>query len=367
MIMPLPALVDARVHPGSPVGPLDLAGRRPLLDWVTRAAAACDNIERVLVVTNDKAIAAWCAGRELACHSIADTPAGEHSLAALAIEELPDNTSGFVAALNGTAALLTCSDIAAACDRARERQHTVIGTTPHWGTPQPQVSDWTWTIAGGQAATSTCAAPALAIINVALPTTTVEPMILLGWGGLCIGSNDDLLVADTLLRRRLRGHELAQLPATIDAVIFDFDGVFTDNRVWLTEDGVESAACNRSDGLGLNMLQKRGVPLLVLSKEKVPIVAKRCKKLGLECLHGIDDKLTRLRQWLAERKLRLDNTIYIGNDVNDRECLAAAGCGVSPADGHADILTLVDIVLETRGGHGAVRELCDLVLRKLEE
>jgi YrbI family 3-deoxy-D-manno-octulosonate 8-phosphate phosphatase len=152
-----------------------------------------------------------------------------------------------------------------------------------------------------------------------------------------------------------------RLPATIDAVVFDFDGVFTDNRVFLDEQGIESVACNRSDGLGIGLLKRTGIPLLVLSKEKVPIVVRRCEKLGLECLHGIDDKIVRLREWLATRQANIENTIYMGNDVNDAECLAAAGCGVVPRDAHPDVLPLADIVLRLPGGHGAVRELCDLV------
>ena len=157
---------------------------------------------------------------------------------------------------------------------------------------------------------------------------------------------------------------LAKLPAKIEAVVFDFDGVFTDNRVFLNEQGIESVACNRSDGLGIGLLKKTGIPLLVLSKEKVPIVVKRCEKLGLECLHGIDQKLPRLTEWLGERGAQLCNTIYMGNDVNDAECLKAAGCGAVPRDAHRDVLPLADIVLRLPGGHGAVRELCDLVCRQ---
>jgi phosphonoacetaldehyde hydrolase len=171
----------------------------------------------------------------------------------------------------------------------------------------------------------------------------------------------------TLGRSQYNLARMALLPEKIDAVVFDFDGVFTDNRVWVTEDGRESAACDRSDGLGIGLLKKTGLPMLVLSKERVPIVARRCEKLGLECLHGVDDKITLLSDWLAERQLSMANTIYMGNDVNDRDCLLAAGCGVSPSDGHPDILPLANLVLDKPGGHGAVRQLCDLVLHKLQQ
>ncbi|MGI9457204.1 MAG: KdsC family phosphatase [Aeoliella sp.] len=161
--------------------------------------------------------------------------------------------------------------------------------------------------------------------------------------------------------RQFLAQALPILPAKIDAVVFDFDGVFTDNRVLVTEEGKEAAFCNRGDGMGIGRLKKTGMPLLVLSKEPVPIVVHRCKKLGLECLHGVDDKLPLLTDWLTNRGGKLENTVYIGNDVNDLECLTACGCGVVPADAHPDVLSAAQLILTKPGGHGAVRELCDLV------
>ncbi len=156
-------------------------------------------------------------------------------------------------------------------------------------------------------------------------------------------------------------HGLRMLPANIDAVVFDFDGVFTDNRVTINQHGEESAVASRGDGMGIGLLKKTGIPLLVLSKEPVPIVVHRCEKLGLECLHGVDDKLPMLTTWLSERGLDLANTVYMGNDINDLQCLAAVGCGVVPVDAHPDVLPVADLVLSHAGGHGAVRQLCDLV------
>jgi YrbI family 3-deoxy-D-manno-octulosonate 8-phosphate phosphatase len=154
------------------------------------------------------------------------------------------------------------------------------------------------------------------------------------------------------------------LPVNIDAVVFDFDGVFTDNRVVIHQNGEESATANRGDGMGLGRLKKTGIPILVLSKEPVPIVVHRCDKLGLECLHGIDDKLPLLTTWLQDRNIDIANTIYMGNDINDLECLTAAGCGVVPLDAHPDILPVADLVLSYAGGYGAVRQLCDLVCHR---
>jgi N-acylneuraminate cytidylyltransferase len=142
-------------------------------------------------------------------------------------------------------------------------------------------------------------------------------------------------------------------------VVFDFDGVMTDNRVWVGEDGDESVACNRSDGLGLETLRRLGIECFVLSTETRAVVAARCRKLGVPCEHGVRDKSGRLRALLAERGLAPSQVVYVGNDTNDLDCLRLAGCGVAVADAHPDALRVADVRLTRAGGHGAVRELCD--------
>ena len=154
------------------------------------------------------------------------------------------------------------------------------------------------------------------------------------------------------------------IPLTVRAIIFDFDGVFTDNRVIVNEDGQESVICNRSDGLGISAIKKYGISLLVLSKEKNPVVQKRCEKLGIPSVQGIDDKKIFLAAWLKENAINLNHVIYLGNDVNDIECLKYVGCGVVVADAHDDAKMAAKIVLKNNGGQGAVRELCDLVMSK---
>lgn len=151
------------------------------------------------------------------------------------------------------------------------------------------------------------------------------------------------------------------LPEQIDALIMDFDGVFTDNGVYLDQNGIETVRCNRMDGLGLNLLAKAGLPMLVLSKEKNPVVAARCKKLRLPCLQGIDDKAPALLKWLEEFEFDVAKTIYIGNDINDIPCLRVVGCPVVVADAHDEVKPLARIVLSKPGGHGALRELSDMI------
>jgi N-acylneuraminate cytidylyltransferase len=141
--------------------------------------------------------------------------------------------------------------------------------------------------------------------------------------------------------------------------VFDFDGVMTDNRVWVGEEGGELVACNRSDGLGLAMLRQLGVDLLVLSTETNPVVRARCVKLALPFEQGVRDKAGRLRDLLRERGLAPSDVIYLGNDVNDLDCMRLVGYGVAVADAYPDVRRAADLTLTSAGGHGAVRELCD--------
>ena len=153
------------------------------------------------------------------------------------------------------------------------------------------------------------------------------------------------------------------IPSKPALVVLDFDGVLTDNRVWVSESGEESVACNRSDGMGLSMLRKNGVQVVVLSTERNPVVAARCKKLNLPCDQGIDDKRSALLRLTKKYDANIEDVVYIGNDVNDLECICMVGYGIAVADAHPSVLKAADIVLTNRGGHGAVREFCDRVLK----
>ena len=150
--------------------------------------------------------------------------------------------------------------------------------------------------------------------------------------------------------------------AAIKAIAFDFDGVFTDNRVYVMENGDEAVVCNRSDGMGISMLIARGVPLVIISTEKNPVVAARGAKLNLEVIQGVNDKLPKLVEWASTNGLTLDQVAFLGNDVNDVECLRRSGLGVAVADAYPAALDAADFVLTGKGGHGAVREIADLWL-----
>jgi YrbI family 3-deoxy-D-manno-octulosonate 8-phosphate phosphatase len=153
--------------------------------------------------------------------------------------------------------------------------------------------------------------------------------------------------------------ELRALLQRVRLAVFDFDGVFTDNRVWVNERGEEALAFSRSDGLGLRRLDEVGVEYLILSMERSPIVGARAEKLRAECVQGADDKLALLRERVERRGVALEETAYVGNDVNDADCLRTVGLPVVPADAWPEVKPLARWVLSRPGGAGCVREFCD--------
>ena len=153
--------------------------------------------------------------------------------------------------------------------------------------------------------------------------------------------------------------ELRPLLQRLRFAVFDFDGVFTDNRVWVNERGEEAVAFSRSDGLGLRRLDEVGVQYLIVSTEPNPIVGARAVKLNADCVQGVDDKLAVVFERTELLGVPLEQTAYVGNDVNDAECLRAVGCPVVPADAWPEVRSLARWVLSRPGGAGCVREFCN--------
>ena len=157
------------------------------------------------------------------------------------------------------------------------------------------------------------------------------------------------------------------LPARPALLVLDFDGVLTDNFVFVDQNGVESVRCSKEDGMGLSLLRKAGLPVVILSSEENPVVQRRAKKLRLPCISGVADKTTAFRQLLAQQDVAAADVIFVGNDVNDLGCLREAGCGLVVADAHESARSAADGVLSRPGGYGAVRELCDVLLSVLND
>ncbi|HSF83903.1 MAG TPA: acylneuraminate cytidylyltransferase [Anaerolineales bacterium] len=176
----------------------------------------------------------------------------------------------------------------------------------------------------------------------------------------------DFEVAEVLMRSQRVHDRLSRLPEKIAALILDFDGVITDNKVLVLQDGSEAVLADRSDGWGIGQLKKTGLPMWILSTEPNPVVQARASKLGIPCLQGLGSRKGEvLRKLLAEQHLNPAEVIFVGNDDNDLECMAMVGCAVAPADAYPKALARASLVLEHKGGDGALRELCELILLRL--
>jgi N-acylneuraminate cytidylyltransferase len=156
-----------------------------------------------------------------------------------------------------------------------------------------------------------------------------------------------------------------ELPDEIKLLVLDFDGVLTDNRVWVDGSGREQVAANRGDGWGIGRVREKGVEVIVISTESDPVVAARCEKLGIEAHQGIVDKVPALMEILSEKGVEPERAVFVGNDVNDVPCFRVVGFAFAPSDAQREARHAADCVLEKAGGHGAVREVCDILLRDL--
>ncbi len=152
----------------------------------------------------------------------------------------------------------------------------------------------------------------------------------------------------------------------VDAVVTDFDGVHTDDTVLVGTAGTETVRVSRSDGMGVSLLRAAGIPVLILSTETNPVVTARARKLRVDVRQGVDDKAAALREWAAEHGIPLARLAYLGNDVNDLSCLEIVGWPVAVPEAHPLVLAASRVILTRSGGAGAVRDLADRVLRARE-
>jgi N-acylneuraminate cytidylyltransferase len=176
-----------------------------------------------------------------------------------------------------------------------------------------------------------------------------------------IDEPEDFGILEALLKARDQRRRDADF-AAIRMLVLDFDGVMTDNRVFVDQEGIESVACSRSDGMGISRLKACGVKVLVLSTEVNPVVAARCRKLEIRCEQGVRDKAEALRALLRESHTPAHHVAYIGNDLNDLGCMAVAGYPIAVVDAAAEVRIAAKHITRMPGGHGAVREVCDLIL-----
>lgn len=147
-------------------------------------------------------------------------------------------------------------------------------------------------------------------------------------------------------------------------LVFDFDGVFTDNRVIVNERGEEAAICNRSDGIGLSRLRSLNIEMMILSTEVNPIVVHRAAKLKLPVIHKCNDKKLKMQEIAIEKNLDLSEIAFVGNDLNDIGALSIVGYPICVQDAYPEVKQVCKLILNRDGGFGAVRELCDLIFNQ---
>ena len=146
----------------------------------------------------------------------------------------------------------------------------------------------------------------------------------------------------------------------IRLIAFDFDGVFTDDMVYVLQDGTEAVRCFRGDGIGLQKLKRLGIETAIISTESNPVVTARAQKLNIRCVQDCHDKRGALDAFIREFGISLAEVAFVGNDINDLPCLDCVGLLMVVQNAHADIVSYALYQTKNPGGYGAVREICDM-------
>jgi YrbI family 3-deoxy-D-manno-octulosonate 8-phosphate phosphatase len=377
----------------------------PLVAWSIAAGLQAKSVSRVIVSTDDEEIAAvareygadvpFMRPRELAQDRTTDLPVFEHALKWL--EDTEAYKPGIVVQLRPTSPIrpMDCVDGAVRMlvehpdadsvrgvvpaahnpykmwrfngyEKPMKPLLEVEGITEPYNAPRQILPPAYWqtghvdairtsTITSKQSLTGSVVYPL--VID---PRYTVDIDTLADWQKYeaLVYSGLEMVTPDSKLRR--------PLPGKIELIICDFDGVLTDNRVWTDQDGREMVAAFRSDSFRIGELREKGMDVMILSSEVNPAVAARAKKMGVEAVHGVglQDKGRALRQVLEQKNVKAENVVYVGNDLNDLPCFEIAGWSVAVADAYPEVMRAADYVLSRPGGYGALRELCDLILKK---
>ncbi len=166
---------------------------------------------------------------------------------------------------------------------------------------------------------------------------------------------------------KMTSSTIEQIMSRIRLVAFDFDGVFTNNMVYVSEDGREMVRCVRSDGIGLQKLRDAGIETIIISTEPNPVVSARARKLKIDCVQNCQDKRAVLAERTAKIGISLEQVAFVGNDINDLDCLTSVGLPIVVKDAHPDVVPVARYQTRQPGGHGAVREICDLIIKMKNE
>lgn len=394
----IPARGGSKSIPGKNIKEL---GGHPLIAYSIAAGLQSALVDRVIVSTDDEEIAAvsrscgaetpFLRPAELAGDTVTDLPVFVHALNWLRDREgsLPDS----IIHLRPTSPFrpVSCIDDAVRLLMSDPHADSVRGVTPSsenpfkvwqpgetymtplvqtglheaYNMPRQELPETYWHCGHVEAIR-----PAVILEQHSMSGKNILPLIIDPEYVVDIDTPNDWNYAEYLLGRGISGMvhpgpSPSLLSTGIELVIFDFDGVFTDDSVYVDQHGTESVRCLRGDGMGIALLRKAGIPCLVMSTETNPVVSARCGKLEIPCRQGITDKTAMLHTICREYGVPPKNTAYVGNDINDLGPMKQAGLAVAVRDAHPLIKEAAHIVLQTNGGAGAVREFCDrLILSK---
>ncbi len=183
------------------------------------------------------------------------------------------------------------------------------------------------------------------------------------WQEIDIDTAEDFEHAESVYKKRMNINNICFPLKRPDLIVYDFDGVMTNNKALINENGQESVEVNRSDGLAISLLKEDGMKQIILSTETNSVVRKRAEKLNIECISGVGDKHNALKQYISRNNISPHNVIYIGNDINDLKAMKLIGCPVSPSDAHESIKRISKYTFNAAGGEGVIRELYDILVK----
>lgn len=361
---------------GVPLKNLQKVAGKSLLGRAIESAAAARRVERVVVSTDHAGIAEEA--RRYGA-DVVDRPAdlaGDHASSESAVLHALENVPGdypILVFLQATSPFIETENISRAIDKVADdkadsvfsgvEDHSFLWTTDDAGAALAVGHDAAYRPRRQDRAMHYKETGAFYVMRTSgfiaarhrfFGRTVVEPVP--PEHSMEIDSMSDLTLVRTMAQARENTSRLE-----IAGLVTDFDGVHTDDSAWVSESGVEHVRINRGDGLGISRLVRSGLPLLILSKERNTVVSRRGEKLGVEVLQGIDDKATALTAWIKRHELNPDEVAYVGNDINDLAPFSVVGWPIAVADAHPAVLAAARLVLSHRGGHGAIREVCDLV------
>lgn len=178
------------------------------------------------------------------------------------------------------------------------------------------------------------------------------------WKSYEIDNIEDLETCEYYMQKKILKTSSSELVIeNTELIVYDFDGVMTDNKVVLREDGIESVVVNRADGLAIGIIKQHGIKQIILTKEKNMVVETRAAKLGIPVIRGVDNKKEVLTSYCKEYNIQLSNVVYIGNDINDLDVMRIVGYPICPADAYEEVKNVSRIILDVQGGNGVVRAL----------